>query len=136
MRLIDADAFKEQVAAMTFKENYSIRKANAMIQLIDMQPTADLDKLQKDAWDSGHSVGYSKGYDERSRVVMRGGRNQEGYTDPTASIAVGQMSREENEVDKRAYDLIKVLKYIIKGAGFELMERVQVKDIKTGRVYK
>lgn len=67
---------------------------------------------------------------------MRGGRNQEGYVDPTASIAVGQMSREENEVDKRAYDLIKVLKYIIRAAGFELMERVQVKDIKTGRVYK
>ena len=33
-------------------------------------------------------------------------------------------------------DLIKVLKYIIKGAGFELTERVQVKDTKTGRVYK
>ena len=64
MRLIDADAFKEQVAAMTFKENYSVRKANAMIQLIDMQPTADLDKLHKDAWDSGHFVGYSKGYDD------------------------------------------------------------------------
>ena len=38
--------------------------------------------------------------------------------------------------DKRAYDLIKVLKYIIKGAGFELTERVQVKDTKTGRVYR
>ena len=73
---------------------------------------------------------------------MKGGRNQEGYADPTATIAVGRVAKEEHEqveceaADKRAYDLIKVLKYIIKGAGFELTERVQVKDTKTGRVYR
>lgn len=73
---------------------------------------------------------------------MKGGRNQEGYADPTATIAVGRVSKEEREqveceaADKRACDLIKVLKYIIKGAGFELTERVQVKDTKTGRVYR
>ena len=65
---------------------------------------------------------------------MKGGRNQEGYADPTATIAVGRVAKEA--ADKRAYDLIKVLKYIIKGAGFELTERVQVKDTKTGRVYR
>lgn len=60
----------------------------------------------------------------------------------TATIAVGRVAKEEREqieceaADKRAYDLIKVLKYIIKGAGFELTERVQVKDTKTGRVYR
>ena len=54
---------------------------------------------------------------------MKGGRNQEGYADPTATIAVGRVAKEEREqveceaADKRAYDLIKVLKYIIKGAG-------------------
>lgn len=74
---------------------------------------------------------------------MKGGRNTEGYADPTATIAVGRVANEEREqieceaADKRAYDLIKVLKYIIiKGAGFELTERVQVKDTKTGRVYR
>lgn len=73
---------------------------------------------------------------------MKGGRNQEGYADPTATIAVGRVAKKEREqieceaADKRAYDLIKVLKYIIKGAGFELTERVQVKDTKTGRVYR
>ena len=40
MRLIDADAFNKQVAAMTIKENYPVEKANAMMKLIDMQPTA------------------------------------------------------------------------------------------------
>ena len=69
---------------------------------------------------------------------MKGGRNTEGYADPTATIAVGRVAKEEREqieceaADKRAYDLIKVLKYIIKGAGFELTERVQVKDTKKG----
>lgn len=46
------------------------------------------------------------------------------------------VNRLSEAADKRAYDLIKVLKYIIKGAGFELTERVQVKDTKTGRVYR
>lgn len=68
---------------------------------------------------------------------MKCGRNQEGYADSTATVAVGRVAKEECEAaDKRAYDLIKVLKYIIKGAGFELTERVQVKDTKTGRVYR
>lgn len=64
------------------------------------------------------------------------GKNAEGYTDPTASAAVSQMNREENEVDKRAYDLIKVLKYIIRTSGFELVGRIQLKDTKSGREYK
>lgn len=44
---------------------------------------------------------------------MKGGRNQEGYADPTATIAVGRVAKEEREqveceaADKRAYDLIK-----------------------------
>lgn len=64
------------------------------------------------------------------------GKNIEGYADPTASMAIGQVNREQCEADKRAYDLVKVLKYIIKAAGFELTERVQLKDTKTGREYK
>ena len=64
------------------------------------------------------------------------GKNSEGYIDPTASAAVGQMSREENEADKRAYDLIKVLKFIIRAAGFELTERIRLKDTKSGREYR
>ena len=68
--------------------------------------------------------------------MIRTGKNIEGYADPTASTAIGQVSREESETDKRVYDLVKVLKYIIRAAGFELTERVQLKDIKTGREYK
>ena len=40
MRLIDADKFKEQVAAMTIAHNYPPNKAIAFSELIDAQPTA------------------------------------------------------------------------------------------------
>ena len=64
MRLIDADAFKEQVAAMTLK-GIPVDKANAMLKLIDMQPTAyNVDQMEKDIWNSGHAVGYVEGYDD------------------------------------------------------------------------
>lgn len=39
-RLISADKFKEQVAAMTVGEEIPVEKANAMLKLIDMQSTA------------------------------------------------------------------------------------------------
>lgn len=46
MRLIDADKFKEQVAAMTIAHNYPPSKAIALTELIDKQPTAfDLDMV-------------------------------------------------------------------------------------------
>lgn len=70
---------------------------------------------------------------------MKGGRNTEGYADPTAIVAVGRVAKEEREqieceaADKRAYDLIKVLKYIIKGAGFELTERCSGERYQDGK---
>lgn len=45
MRLIDADAFERQVAAMAISNNYPTGKAKAWCELIDAQPTAyDVDK--------------------------------------------------------------------------------------------
>lgn len=67
---------------------------------------------------------------------MKIGKNIEGYADPTASMAMITVSRVEHEVDKRTYDLVKVLKYIIRMSGFELTNHIQLKDIKTGREYK
>lgn len=40
MRLIDAELFKKQVAAMTIRNGYIPEKANALCELIDSQPTA------------------------------------------------------------------------------------------------
>ena len=63
-------------------------------------------------------------------------RNAEGYPDPTAYLGTKEAIREESEADKRAFDLVKVLKYIIRAAGFELIERIQLRDTKSGREYK
>lgn len=62
--------------------------------------------------------------------------NREGYADPTAYYGTKEIIREESETEKRAYDLIKVLKFIIRSCGFELIERVKIKDTKTGREFK
>ena len=46
MRLIDADKFKQKIAATTIKNNLVVSKCNAVCDLIDSQPTAyDVDKV-------------------------------------------------------------------------------------------
>lgn len=46
MRLIDADAFKKQIAGITIANNYPANKASALCDLMDAQPTAyDVDKV-------------------------------------------------------------------------------------------
>lgn len=62
--------------------------------------------------------------------------NSEGYADPTAYYGTKEIIREESETEKRAYDLIKVLKFIIRSCDFELIERVKIKDTKTGREFR
>ena len=62
--------------------------------------------------------------------------NAEGYADPTAYNGMKEVIREEHEADKRACDLIKVLKFIIRSCGFELTDRIRIQDTKSGREYK
>lgn len=46
MRLIDADEFEKQIAGMTIANNYPVKKASALCDLIDAQQTAyDLDRV-------------------------------------------------------------------------------------------
>lgn len=46
MRLIDAEAFKQQIAAVTVMNGYQAESANKMCEIIDNQPTAyDVDKV-------------------------------------------------------------------------------------------
>ena len=63
-------------------------------------------------------------------------RNSEGYPDPTAYIGTKSIVKEENDAEKRASELIKVLKFIINAAGFELTERIRIRDRKTGREFR
>lgn len=61
MRLIDADAFVQQVAAMAVSEGYPERKACALCKLIESQPTAyDVDVVTEQI----EEVSYERfGYD-------------------------------------------------------------------------
>ena len=63
-------------------------------------------------------------------------KNGEGYADPTAYAALSPIVREENELEKCANTLIKTLKYILGLAGFELISRIEIRDIRTGREFK
>ena len=62
--------------------------------------------------------------------------NSEGYADPTAYAGTKNIIREEAETERRASELIKVLKFVIRSCGFELVERIEIRDMKSGRVFK
>lgn len=71
---------------------------------------------------------------------MGGYRNKEGYPDPTAGEAIGTLTkekrREEKERNAAVTSLITMLKQIISLAGFELAERIVLRDKKTGKEYR
>lgn len=62
--------------------------------------------------------------------------NAEGYPDPTAYNALKPVIREEDEQQKRVNTLIFVLKYIIRLAGFELLNRIEIRERKSGREFR
>ena len=63
-------------------------------------------------------------------------RNAEGYNDPTAFAGIKDIIREENETDGRASALINALKAIIHIGGFELIERIKIRDVKSGKEFR
>ena len=63
-------------------------------------------------------------------------QNKEGYADPTAYHGLKPIIKEDDEQQKRLNTLIFVLKYITRLAGFELLNRIEIKDRKTGREYR
>lgn len=63
--------------------------------------------------------------------------NSEDYADPTAFAAISSVTREENaELDSRVNFLIKVIKFIADGAGFDITNRIELRDRKTGKEFK
>ena len=63
-------------------------------------------------------------------------KNKEGYSDPTAFAALSKIQREENELQRRATELVSVLKYIIDKSGFELVARIEIRDKRTGKEFR
>jgi Na+/serine symporter len=62
--------------------------------------------------------------------------NASGCKDPTAYAAVQKVSKEEKELLAKVSEVIKVLKVIIKFANFELVERIVLRDRKTGKEFR
>ena len=60
------------------------------------------------------------------------GKNIEGYSDPTASKAIAEISLEERQV----HHLIHVFRDVAALAGFEIIGRVTVKHKESGKVFK
>lgn len=75
--LIDADAFKRQVAGMAISNNYPANKANALCKLIDAQPTAyDSDKVVEqleDNFNATEDKGVRLAYHHAIEIVKGGG---------------------------------------------------------------
>jgi hypothetical protein len=63
-------------------------------------------------------------------------RNSEGYSDPTAYAALYKIQQEEMEQQRRVAELMRVLKYIIDKSGFELTERIAVREKRTGKEFR
>ena len=62
--------------------------------------------------------------------------NASGCKDPTAYAAVQKVSKEEKELSNKVCKVIKVLKTIINFTNFELVERIHLRDKKTGREFR
>ena len=62
--------------------------------------------------------------------------NASGCADPTAYEALKPIIKEDVELESKVNFLIKVLKFIINESGFELLNRIEIKDKKTGRCFK
>lgn len=83
MRLIDADTFKKQIAGMTIANNYPVKKASALCDLIDAQPTAyDVDKVVEQLEETKAYMLYEnmnadvKWIDKAIEIVKAGGKNE------------------------------------------------------------
>lgn len=63
-------------------------------------------------------------------------KNQDGYKDPTAFQAIKRVVKEEETEEKQLATLVFILKYIINMTGFELLNRIELKSKKSGRVYR
>ena len=81
MRLIDADAFKTQIAGITIANNYPTSKANAICKVIDAQPTVydpdkvveQLEELRKECEDPLQQYDPNYFIDKAIEIVKGGG---------------------------------------------------------------
>lgn len=62
--------------------------------------------------------------------------NSSGLPDPTAHDALHPIIKQEAESERKVNFLIKMIKFIIRESGFELLNRIEIKEKSTGKVFK
>lgn len=62
--------------------------------------------------------------------------NSSGYPDPTAFEALKNVEAENAPLENKVSFLIKVLKFVIHESGFELVNRIELRDRSTGRYFR
>lgn len=62
--------------------------------------------------------------------------NDSGCKDLTAYEALQNITREQNDLEKKVHSLINVLKFIIDWAGFDLIARIEIRDRKTRKEFR
>lgn len=62
--------------------------------------------------------------------------NKSGLPDPTAFEALNPIIKQETETEKKVNFLIKVIKFIVRESGFEILNRIELKEKESGRVFK
>jgi len=63
-------------------------------------------------------------------------RNASGLPDPTAHDALLPIAQAEEELETRTTKLVKVLKGIIDLAGYDLVARIELRDRKSGKIFR
>lgn len=63
-------------------------------------------------------------------------KNVEGYADPTAYSAMNSAQHEQDEHDQRVQSFIRAVKVMIDQSGYDLLERIELRDRKSGRIYR
>jgi hypothetical protein len=63
-------------------------------------------------------------------------KNIEGYADPTAHAALEPIAQEDAALESKVSFLIKVIKFVASGAGFEISNRIELRDRKTGKEFR
>ena len=62
--------------------------------------------------------------------------NGSGCFDSTAYDAISKVDKEIRDLNKKAYDTIKIVKDLIDFCGFEVVERIVLQDKDTGREFR
>ena len=63
-------------------------------------------------------------------------KNSEGYSDPTAGVAMGSANKQEQEIDKLNHKVMQSFRLLLDLAGFEIVGRVTLRLKKSGRIFK